>query len=666
MESALKPGDVFAGYTIQGIIGTGGMGAVYLARHPNLPRLVALKLLHRSLTGDNSVRARFEHEAAHAARLEHPNIVAVYDRGRVGDQLWIAMQYVAGTDAGKLVARGPVPPQRALHIITEVAKALDHAHRLGILHRDVKPANILLAEGTYDDADERVFLTDFGIAKALDETGHLTQTGILLATLHYASPEQLEGRPLDGRSDVYSLGCTLYHLVTGHPPYEAPSAGGIIMGHVSRPIPRPTSFVAAVPPAFDDVIARALAKNRDERYSTCMELATAARHAAQFPRRPAPEPTVLRDQVRPPTPQPWQHQPVSPAPSTSFLHRPIAAVLAVLVAIACVVGFAIWRVNNQSSNDSSADAAKNPGNAFQGMYNVKIQSNVYNGVAVAPDKLEKPLEVVWEVRSQCDGKAGECVAVASSKTPGTDGYFTLDRMEFRYTDGRWVRNFVPEQRICRSAETQEEQHETWVAIQTITLTAPTQPTDGPIERLSGKAVTTQGGTCRGIWESTMDLVRSGDLPADTAPLTDANPADPGNPNPPGAAFRGTYELTTTLTSTPPGSESANRTPVVERWTASPACTHDGNECVVVLSRPETDHPRVFKFVDGAFEQSYQAVKSKCDSGVDAGNPRYLDVLKPTTTGAGPAQKLTGTTTITFTGACPGVWKFTIDAVRIGE
>ncbi len=256
------------------------MGAVYLAHHPHLPRLVALKLLNPALTDNEDVRARFLREADVVARLEHNNIVAVHDRGTHDDQLWIAMQYIEGTDAAEPLRNGPMQPDRAVRIVGETADALDYAHELGVLHRDVKPANILLARPR-GGKPERVLLADFGIAKALDETGGLTRTGMLLASLQYAPPEQLDATTtLDFRVDVYSLGVTLFHLLTGALPYPGTTAAQLMHGHLSLPIPRASLRAPGqVSPGLDAVIERAMAKNRNDRYGSCGELARDARLA---------------------------------------------------------------------------------------------------------------------------------------------------------------------------------------------------------------------------------------------------------------------------------------------------------------------------------------------------------------------------------------------------
>ncbi|WP_068068031.1 serine/threonine-protein kinase [Nocardia xishanensis] len=272
----LDNGSVFAGYTVERLLGRGGMGSVYLARHPRLPRWTALKLLNRELFFDTEIRARFEREADLVAQLDHPNIVTVFDRGVEGEQLWISMQYVDGVDAASLDARA-LPPQRAVQIVAETAKALDFAHGKGVLHRDVKPANILLerAEGGL----ERVFLTDFGIARFRDDTGKLTQTGTFTATLAFASPEQLSGAVLDHRSDQYSLACTLFRTLTGTVPFEASNPVAVIQGHMQQPPPRLSTVRPGLPLALDAVLSRALAKRPDDRFDSCAEFAEAARRA---------------------------------------------------------------------------------------------------------------------------------------------------------------------------------------------------------------------------------------------------------------------------------------------------------------------------------------------------------------------------------------------------
>lgn len=275
---SLRPGEIFAGYRILRPLGAGGMGAVYLAQHPRLPRRDALKILDPALGADPEFRARFEREADLAARLEHPNVVAVYDRGAEGAALWIAMRYVDGVDAAELVRRGPgaLPPARAVRIVAAAARGLDAAHRLRLLHRDVKPANIMVSAD--DDGGDVVRLTDFGIARPLGAATSLTVTGSVLATFAYAAPELLDGGPVDHRADVYSLGCTLYEMLTGAPPFGRRPPAAAMAAHLFEQPPR-VSTAAPVPTAMDAVIARALAKRADERFADCGELAEAATRA---------------------------------------------------------------------------------------------------------------------------------------------------------------------------------------------------------------------------------------------------------------------------------------------------------------------------------------------------------------------------------------------------
>ncbi|MFE6920641.1 protein kinase [Nocardia sp. NPDC057663] len=275
----VSDGTVFAGYTIDRQLGRGGMGSVYLARHPRLPRWTALKLLNQELYSDKEIRARFEREADLVAQLDHPNIVTVFDRGVEGDQLWISMQYIDGVDASTLDPR-TLPPDRAVQIIGETAAALDYAHRAGVLHRDVKPANILLARS---NSQERVYLTDFGIARLRDDSGHLTETGSFTATLAYAAPEQLTGAALDHRADQYALACTLFSLLTGTAPYESASPAAVITGHLQAPPPPVSPRRAGLPPVLDAVMARALAKRPADRFTSCEEFVDAVQRALRTP-----------------------------------------------------------------------------------------------------------------------------------------------------------------------------------------------------------------------------------------------------------------------------------------------------------------------------------------------------------------------------------------------
>lgn len=307
----LERGDDFAGYVIRRRLGVGGMAMVFLARHPRLPRLVALKLLDPRLYTDTEIRRRFEREADLAARLEHPNIVTVYDRGTEERQLWISMQYVAGADAASIDVN-VLDPHRAVQIIADTADALDFAHANQVLHRDVKPANILLAKAPIGQP-ERVLLTDFGIAGRRDAETTLAAPGTITATLAYAAPEQLLGTALDHRGDQYSLACTLFWLLTGRPPYPGRNPAEIINGHLRAPIPRPSRLRPGLSPALDDVVARALAKDPADRYSCCLEFARAAQYAlraygapvGRAPARPYPSSGYARVAPYPTPPRPY-------------------------------------------------------------------------------------------------------------------------------------------------------------------------------------------------------------------------------------------------------------------------------------------------------------------------------------------------------------------------
>jgi serine/threonine-protein kinase len=275
----LTSGTNFAGFTVLRQLGAGGMGEVYLVRHPRLSRDDALKVLPRALAQDPEYRRRFDREADAAAALWHPHIVGVHDRGEYDEQLWISMDYVDGTDAGQLLRerfpRG-MPRSEATSIVAAVADALDYAHGRGLLHRDVKPANILLTDPAA--GSRRILLADFGIARRLDDTSGLTVTNMTLGTLSYAAPEQLTGSSIDGRADQFALAATAFHLLTGAAPDANSSPAVVIDRRLSATPPRLSEGRPDLTD-LDGVLARAMALDPGQRFGNCAEFAAALRGA---------------------------------------------------------------------------------------------------------------------------------------------------------------------------------------------------------------------------------------------------------------------------------------------------------------------------------------------------------------------------------------------------
>ena len=242
-------------YRIDRVIGRGGMGVVYLAEHVHLERPVALKVLSEHLAHDASFRERFVRESRMAARLHHPNIIPVHDAGEQGGVLFIAMHYVDGEDLAALLDRGALPPDRALPILDKVASALDEAHANGIIHRDVKPGNIVLGKERPGHQQE-VYLTDFGLVREMDRRSRLTQSGYFVGTLDYAAPEMFQNTPIDGHADQYSLACVLYQCLTGEVPFPRDSEGALIAAHLMDPPPHLADKRPALSGELDAAVAR--------------------------------------------------------------------------------------------------------------------------------------------------------------------------------------------------------------------------------------------------------------------------------------------------------------------------------------------------------------------------------------------------------------------------
>ncbi|WP_085079755.1 serine/threonine-protein kinase [Mycobacterium palustre] len=443
----LEVGQLFAGYRILRVLGAGGMGQVYVAAHPRLPREDALKVLPGNLTGDPEFRARFMREAELAATLSHPHIVAIHDRGEADGRFWISMDYVAGTDAGRLLREsypGGMPPELVVPIVNAVASALDYAHHRGLLHRDVKPANILLTEP--EDQTRRVYLADFGLARHIDDATGLTATNMTVGTVAYVAPEQLKGERVDGRADQYALACTAFHLLAGAPPYADSNAAVVISQHISAAPPSIGAHRADLA-ALDPVFATAMAKEPSDRFGDCR--AFADRLAQQL------RPWSTRADVIPfpdtdPAVQATMPALAPPRRRSRGRIAALAAAAVLVVAGAVVAGARLLsdredRTGGRTSTAAPATpaaAAPNSG-PFTGVYRAHFGQGT--NLDDVPASGAGALTDTYAVRSVCG--PGGCRATASRLS----GEMRLaSTTVFDEVDGRWVAVTIGSDR-CRDA-----------------------------------------------------------------------------------------------------------------------------------------------------------------------------------------------------------------------
>jgi serine/threonine protein kinase len=277
-----------ASYRIERLLGRGGMGEVYLAEDLRLKRRVALKVLSAEFANDEAFRERFLVESELAASLDHPNVIPIYEADEAAGYLFIAMRYVDGTDLKERLRQGPLAPEDAIDLLSQVASALDMAHERGLVHRDVKPSNVLVAPGAGVDGKDHAYLADFGLTRRLTDAGSLSDDGQLMGTVDYVAPEQIEGGEIDGRTDLYSLGCLLVECLTGEPPFEGRSDIEILFAHLEADPPVVSRRRPEFPSAIDAVVAKALAKEPTDRQGSCQALVTDTRKAlglAETPRR---------------------------------------------------------------------------------------------------------------------------------------------------------------------------------------------------------------------------------------------------------------------------------------------------------------------------------------------------------------------------------------------
>ena len=595
------------------------MGEVYLAEHPRLPRHDALKVLPTDVSADAEFRSRFSREADLAASLFHPHIVGVHDRGEFEGQLWIAMDYVEGTDAGHLMKThhpNGMPERDVCAIVTAVAGALDYANQRGLLHRDVKPANILLTEP--EDGERRVLLADFGIARQLAEVSGLTATNMTMGTVTYAAPEQLMGADLDGRADQYALAATAFHLLTGSPPFEHSNPVAVISQHLNA---TPPSLKDRRPDLvhLDDAFATALAKDPARRFARSRQFAAKLNDQVGVDAESLRETQAAGIAVAAPTAE--GNTPLSgtaPAATAAKPNRRRRSRIIAGAAIAVVVCTAITAIYVIGWKGNSKPAP--PAAVLDGTYRIDIDTTKQT-VMGAPDAPDPPVArdsttAWWVYRSSCTS-AG-CVATGTELDPHNhqQGLTPPLTAQLHFIDGHWHR--APNQFQAKYDHCLSPDGKSVVAREDTELSiwsAEPQP-DGTVRGVHTNTVLTNecgiGGTVR---QSPIALTRVGDAPptvnvADPATVT---PSSTTSPSVPGPVFNGTYRIDLDyFNQTENGGPITNKTApskVTNWWAFRSLCTSAG--CVATGAQltkenhalPTGSGSSVLRFVDGHWQET---------------------------------------------------------------
>ena len=453
-------GTPFGRYQLLDLLGQGGMGEVWRAHDTTIDRVVALKMLLPHYAKDPDFDKRFRREARTAARLDDPHVVPIYDVGEIDGRLYVTMRLIDGVDLDTLLRSGPLEPRRAVYIIEQIASALHAAHRAGLVHRDVKPSNILLADKDF------AYLIDFGIARATGDT-KLTSEGSTIGTWAYMAPERFNTGESAPSSDIYALACVLYQCLTGELPFPGSTLEQVAVSHMVMPPPRPSEERKTIPTAMDSVIATGLAKQTNDRYPTAVEMAAAARQAIaeptsqpraavvpgpppaiQSPWSPPPGPALTYPtgpprHVPPPAPPPWPPAPPwspPPPPPSRPSRKPLiltGALLGAVLLIAAGVFATIRLTRHDNPNTTHASAAAQgagapAGETFSGTYRADLGPGTDledKPVANAPASTAS-----WVVRSTCG--AGGCVATAANISEG--GIALVSNLTFDQLGGTWV------------------------------------------------------------------------------------------------------------------------------------------------------------------------------------------------------------------------------------
>jgi serine/threonine protein kinase len=657
-------GTPFGRYQLIELLGRGGMGEVWRAYDTTIDRMVALKMLLPHFAQDPTFEKRFRREARLAARLDDPHVVPIHDVGEIDGRLYVTMRLINGVDLQTLLDDGPLEAGRAVHIIEQVASALNDAHHAGLVHRDVKPSNILLTNSDF------AYLIDFGIARASGETA-LTSANTTIGTWAYMAPERFSTGEAAPSSDIYALACVLYQCLTGQPPFPGDTLEQVAVGHMVAPPPHPSEERDTIPRALDQVIATGLAKQPTDRYPSTVEMAAAARRAITEPAsqiRPAqPTPVTPTSRVPPAWPdpaqtQPWQSNPGTPAVAPAHFGAPpphmplppqappasmppvakpprrrtglligaLVAVALLIIAVGVVATVRLTRHDNRTTPAAPSSAAANAGE-FTGTYRADYGPGT--------DLENKPVPNApattssWAVRSTC-GAAG-CAATAANISDG--GIALLSNLTFDQLGGTWVAVGLA------SAQCGDTPAELWVV-----YAMQPQP-DGTLTGETVRAST--DGACSA--KRTVKFTRTGDADLNKVP----DPAVlPPRSVVPADALRGNYRQTTTFTT---GNVVPGKVLTVNTY-----CLRTGGRCMSLFHAPSG--VVTLMFADGKWTRN-EAGNTSCRDGGTAHItitaeyplPEQLEDPIPVLTGH-------GTQTVSAGGACTGGGDFVDEFQRTGD
>ena len=641
MAGYRKPveGTPFGRYQLIELIGRGGMGEVWRAYDGEIDRVVALKMLLPNLSEDPEFETRFRREVRAAARLDDRHVVPIYDVGEIDGRLYVTMRLITGTDLHTLLDNGPLDPSRAVAIIDQIANALQNAHRTGLVHRDVKPSNILL------EPNDFAYLIDFGIARTAEDG--VTQTGSTIGTWAYMAPERFSNDHINPSSDIYALACVLYECVTGQPPFPGDTFERVASGHIFAPPPRPSEISRTVPTGLDAVIARGLAKQPSERYPTAVDMASAAKEVITR----SSQPNIVHPA---PPPHSWAQPPSSVPPAFSYPHSVptlhaaamppaptppkktrglLVGALVFIVTLLVVAGVvAVVEFTQRGKPSATSPSASPSGGEFTGNYTADYGPGT--------DLEDKPVPNApattsnWAVRSEC-GASG-CVATAANVS-GV-GMALLSNLTFDQLGGTWVAVGLA------SAQCGGDQpEEIWVIF---TL----QP--HPDGTLSGETIrASANGACSA--KRAVKFTRTGDPDPNKVP----DPAVlPPRAVSPAEALHGSYRQTTTFTKggVVPG----------KVLSANTYCLRTGDRCLTLFHAQ--DGVVTLIFADDKWTRN-EAGTTMCPGGGTAQvtitaeypMPRQLD---------DPISLLTGRgrQTVSAGGACAGGGDFTDTFERAGD